>query len=95
MIQTFRKSHEWQTEDGRRRISEARKDMIPVVCSITREPMGSVHRDDPRIKSGELMHHSRGYISVMHVESGKTVRLRKEEYHENKHLYITLFTLYN
>lgn len=53
---TFRKRHGWQTDEGRKKISEARKGKMPVMDSVTFEIIGSVPINHPKILSGEWIH---------------------------------------
>lgn len=45
---------------GNDSISKARKGKMPVVDAVTREKIGSVPTDHPKVISGEWIHHSRG-----------------------------------
>lgn len=45
---------------GNESISKARKGTMPVVDAITRESIGSVSINHPRVLSGEWIHHSKG-----------------------------------
>lgn len=45
---------------GNQSISKARKGKMPVVDAITREKIGSVSVDHPKVLSGEWIHHSKG-----------------------------------
>lgn len=64
----FRKEIGWQTEDGVRRISEARMGTMPVRDSVTREMIGSVSVDHPNVLSGKWVHHTKG------IKYGQEVR---------------------
>jgi len=55
----FRKEVGWQSEEGRRRISEARKGTV-VVKDIDGNIIGSVDKTHPKVLSGEWVHHSKG-----------------------------------
>ena len=56
----LRQTEGWQTEDGRRRISESRKNKIVVKDRDTNEIIGSVDKNHPNILSGKWIHHSAG-----------------------------------
>lgn len=56
----LRKSEGWQTEDGRRRISESRKGTMPVKDVDTGEIIGSVSVSHPNVISGKWVHHTKG-----------------------------------
>lgn len=58
----FRKETGWQTEDGRRRISEARKGTMVVKDYVTGEIIGAVETDHPRVINGDWVHHTKGRI---------------------------------
>jgi len=45
---------------GNESISKARKGKMPVVDAVTREKIGSVPVDHPKVLSGEWIHHSKG-----------------------------------
>lgn len=55
-----RSSTGWQTQEGRARISEARKGKIVVKDAITGAMIGSVENTHLKIKNGEWVHHSKG-----------------------------------
>lgn len=83
----FRKKHGWQTPEGLKRISEARKGQIPVIDTKTGEVMGSCTKDHPKYISGEWVHHTKGFLSVIEKSTGKKIRIPSPEYQANKHLY--------
>jgi hypothetical protein len=56
----LRQTEGWQTEDGRKRISEARKGTIVVKNCITGEIIGSVSNKHPNIINGTWVHHTKG-----------------------------------
>ena len=56
----FRLNHGWQTESGVKRISNARKNTMPVKDAITGEMIGSVDVNHPKVISREWVHHSTG-----------------------------------
>lgn len=56
----LRKTEGWHTEDGVRRIREARKGCMPAKDAITGELVGAVRVDHPKVISGEWVHHSKG-----------------------------------
>ena len=89
-IQSYRKVHGWQTEDGRKRISKARMGTFPCVDVETGDPVGSHKKDHPNIISGKWVHHSKGKLSVTHKVTGersymttKEYQLRKDEFTAN------------
>lgn len=88
-ITSFRKMHGWQTDDGKLRISEARKGTFPCVDAITGISVGSHKKDHPKIISGEWVHHSKGKVSVTEISSGKRMYVRVEDIKNNRHLYKT------
>jgi len=55
-----RKTHGWQSADGRKRISEARKGTMPARDQNTGELVGNVPTDHPKVLSGEWAHHTKG-----------------------------------
>lgn len=78
---SFRKEHGWQTEDGRRRISESMKDMIVVKDGTSWEPRGKHHKDHPKILSGEWVHHSKDVKQVINPKNGKRMMIHPSEAH--------------
>lgn len=54
-----RKTHGWHTEDGAKRISEARKGTMPV-RDLNGNMIGSVRTNHPKVISGEWVHHTKG-----------------------------------
>ena len=58
--QSIRETNGWHTLDGKKRISEARKGMIPVKDLITGERIGSVSNKHPNVISGKWVHHTKG-----------------------------------
>lgn len=87
MIQSFRKTHGWQTDDGRRRISEARTGTYPVKDASTGRMIGSVHKDHPKVLSGEWVHHSANKVSVTNIETCERSYIDCNEYRENRSMY--------
>lgn len=83
----FRKKHGWQTPEGLKRISEARKGKIPVIDAKTGEVMGTCTKDHPKYISGEWVHHTKGFLSVIEKSTGGKLRISSKEYQTNKHLY--------
>lgn len=69
----FRKKGGWQTEDGKKRISQKRKNMIPGKCSKTGVILGEFSLDDPRVISGEIVHHSKGKHSYYDPSTGEKI----------------------
>lgn len=57
---TFRTAIGWHTEEGIRRISEARKGKMPVKNSVTGEKIGMADVNHPKVLSGEWVHHTKG-----------------------------------
>jgi hypothetical protein len=60
--QTIRQTEGWHTEDGLKRISEARKGKIPVKDKETGEFIGAVSNQHPNIISGKWVHHTKGRL---------------------------------
>jgi hypothetical protein len=89
LVFNFRKEFGWQTEDGRKRISEARKGTFPCKDSKTGEPVGSHNKNHPKILSGEWVHHSKGKTSVTNLETGKREYLEVGELNKNRDVYKT------
>ena len=58
--QNFRKKTGWQTEDGRQRISRARKGTMPAKDMETGEIIGAVSINHPNVLSGKWAHHCKG-----------------------------------
>lgn len=56
----IRKTHGWQTADGRRRISEARAGTMPARDTSTGQIVGAVSINHPNVLSGQWVHHSKG-----------------------------------
>jgi len=67
-IAEFRKNNGWQTEDGRKRISESMKNKIVVIDKINREIIGKVNCNHPKVLSGEWIHHSSGTVIVSNID---------------------------
>ena len=67
-------------------ISKARKGKMPVVDAITRETIGSMPVDHPRVLSGEWVHHSKGIKQTWapQVQSGKNNNNYKEMTEEKR-----------
>jgi hypothetical protein len=86
----FRKLHGWQTPEGKQRISKSRLGQIPVIDAITGISAGCVEKTNPDYISGKLVHHSKGLLSVKHIETNKTVRISATEYQNNKNAYENL-----
>lgn len=84
----FRKKHDWQSPEGRKRISKARKGKMPAIDAITGEVVGSIATDHPKIQSGEWIHHSKGKVSVIEKKTGKKKYITIQERKTNKHLYL-------
>ena len=75
-IYNFRKTQGWQTEEGRKRISEAKKGKTPCVDANTGEKIGSVDVNHPKILSGEWVHCTKGWTSAIDLETGGQVRVK-------------------
>lgn len=58
--QQFLKEMEHLRLLGNKSISDARSGKMPVVHAVTREKIGSVPVDHPKVLSGEWVHHSKG-----------------------------------
>jgi hypothetical protein len=58
--QLFRETKGWQTKEGIKRISEARKGTMPVRDLESGKIVGSVSTDHPNVLSGKWVHHSKG-----------------------------------
>jgi len=58
----FRIEHGWQSADGRKRISAARKGTMPAKDAATGEMIGSVDTQHPKVLSGDWVHHSKGTV---------------------------------
>ena len=58
----LRNTEGWHTEDGIRRISEARKGTMPARDINTGKLIGSVSTSHPKVLSGEWVHHSKNRI---------------------------------
>ncbi len=85
-IYNFKKEHGWQTEDGRKRISEARKNKTPVIDAETGVKIGSVDKNHPNILSGKWIHHSKGKKSVTHRITGEKLYINTKDYDEKIHI---------
>lgn len=83
----FRKVHGWQTKEGRKKISEARKNKIPAIDKDGNS-MGSVDCNHPKVLSGEWVHHSKGRVAVKNIISEEDLYIDSEEYQKNKDKYI-------
>lgn len=67
----FLKEMDHLRELGNDAISKARSGKMPVVDSITREKIGSVPVDHPKVLAGEWIHHSKGMPSPINPENRK------------------------
>ena len=56
----FRINHGWQTVDGKTRISNARKNKLPVKVKLTGIQIGNVSSDHPNVISGIWVHSTKG-----------------------------------
>lgn len=59
---------------GNESISKARRGTMPVVDAVTRESIGSVAVNHPKVLSGEWIHHSKGMPSPTKPENRKSQR---------------------
>lgn len=85
-ISMFRKKFGWQTEEGVKNISKARRKTMPVVDAVTREMIGSVAVDHENVLNRKWVHHSKGRKSVINTITGKKEYIYKDEmkeYHIN------------
>lgn len=73
--QFLRKTEGWQTPDGAKRISEARKGTMPVREVSTGKILGSFRTDHPKVLSGEWVHHSKG-----RVQTEKEIEYKRQAY---------------
>ena len=83
----FRKIHGWQTEDGVRRISQARKGTFPMKDVVSGEIVGSFSKEHPKYLSGEWVHHSTGKVPVLDKLTGENLYIDSEIYQNNKERY--------
>lgn len=83
----FRKMHGWQTPDGIRRISEARKDTIVMKEASTGIIVGTYDRNHPKYLNGEWVHHSKGKVPVLDKYTGENLYIDSEIYQKNKERY--------
>jgi hypothetical protein len=60
--QTIRRTEGWHTEDGLKRISEARKGKMPVKDKETGDFIGMVSNQHPNVISGKWVHHTKGRL---------------------------------
>jgi hypothetical protein len=56
----FRIENGWQSEEGKRKISESRKGKMPVMDSLTGEKIGSVSTEHENVVSGKWVHVTKG-----------------------------------
>jgi len=77
-----RKTHGWQTEDGKKRISESRKGQIPV---IDKEGNSfTVTKDHPEYINGNFVHHTKGKSTYLNKKTGKKEYINvsdRQDYH--------------
>lgn len=90
----FRKCHGWQTPDGVARISKARKGTIVVKDSSTGQIIGAVNVDHPKVLSGDWVHHTRGYLTLIHKVTQEKIRITSTDFHANKKEYEDYVTPY-
>ena len=68
-----RKTHGWQSADGRRRISESMKNKIVCRDVETGELVGKHDKSHPYILSGKWVHHSKGKIVSKEIRDAQSV----------------------
>jgi hypothetical protein len=85
-IYNFKQTNGWQSEDGKKRISVARKNKIPAIDISTGLSIGSVDKNHPNILSGKWVHHSKGKKSVTHKITGEKLYISIEDYDEKIHV---------
>lgn len=83
----FRIIHGWHTQEGRDNISKSLKGKLIVKDKDTGEIIGRVDKNHINIISGQWVHHTRGYLSVTEKSTNTKIRIKSEEYQNNKHLY--------
>jgi hypothetical protein len=80
----FIKNSEWYEKCrlmGLQSISKARKGTMPAIDAITRESVGSVSIIDPKVLSGEWVHHSKGRVLSPDERKGKAAKgIRNRSY---------------
>jgi len=81
----FRKKHGWHSSEGLKNISNSRKNTV--VVKNKKGDIFTVSCQDERYLRGELVHHSKGMITVRTKKDNKKVRITTNEYHKNKGLY--------
>lgn len=86
-ISMFRKQNTWQSEEGIKNISNARKGTMVVVDVITNKMIGSVNVNHPNVISGKWVHHSTGKLSVICKKTGNKKYITSEEYNTNNKKY--------
>lgn len=90
-IQSFRKRHGWHTEEGIKSISDARKNTMVVRDRDTGELVGAVNVDHENVLSGKWVHHTKGYVTLINIETGKKERVKSGSYDKSKYKVITNF----
>ena len=88
-IQFFRKRHGWHTEEGIKSISDARKNTMVVKDRDTGELVGAVNVDHENVLSGKWVHHTKGFITMINIETGKKERVKSGSYDKSKYKVIT------
>ena len=63
----------WQTQEGIKSISEYRRGKIPGKCSKTGKILGEFDINDPRVLSGEIVHHSKGKHKYINPDTGEQI----------------------
>lgn len=82
-IQKFRKETGWHTEEGLKNIANAQKHHFNAKDSSGN--IIRVHVDDPRVLSGELVHHTTGTRNALFIETGEVSRIPINEFDERIH----------
>lgn len=69
------KKYAWCRDIGRLSISATRTGTFPAVCVTTGLSVGSVKVNDPRLTSGDIVHHSRGKKQSDKVKNAQSIRM--------------------
>lgn len=81
-IYRFRKEYGWHTEQGRKSISESRKNQIVVKDVKTGIVVGSYERNHPNILNGKWVHHTTGNVIARDI-NGNKVKLPRGYFNDN------------
>lgn len=88
----FRKDHGWQTIEGVSKISEYRKNKIPLKNKITKEikEFNMLSEDFKENFNKDWEHPTKGFLTVICKETNNRIRVSCEEYssHKEKYKYI-------